>query len=282
MNSSGDRGLTGTLWTGSWWSTGRCGPGCGTGASRSTGHPAVPANDARRVGPRVRAEPVPPDPSRNRSKSRPTPAGATARRESRLGTRADIDTLNQRITHLEQQAIDLRLQQEERDDDQPPGDRGRRGTHDDRSPDRAQQHHPITAVPQASRPRSWRAPRRTRGARNHQTHQTLGTLTRCTRHHAHWLTEGRTPVAAVSGQRRPAEQVRSPTLPVMSQGTVVRRRCLGTRRRSSLELTVQVVRAVPRHQGAVGQRECERCGKQDPRRLEHRRPGGGEARGCGK
>jgi len=38
-------------------------------------------------------------------------------RESGLGAPADIDTLNERITHLEQQAIDLRRQLEERDED---------------------------------------------------------------------------------------------------------------------------------------------------------------------
>jgi chromosome segregation ATPase len=38
-------------------------------------------------------------------------------RESGLGTPADIDALNQQITHLEQQAADLRLQLEERDED---------------------------------------------------------------------------------------------------------------------------------------------------------------------
>ena len=38
-------------------------------------------------------------------------------RESGLGTPADIDALNQKITHLEQQLIDLRLQLEERDQD---------------------------------------------------------------------------------------------------------------------------------------------------------------------
>ena len=38
-------------------------------------------------------------------------------RESGLGTPAGIDALNQKITHLEQQAIDLRLQLEERDQD---------------------------------------------------------------------------------------------------------------------------------------------------------------------
>ncbi|WP_138720493.1 hypothetical protein [Nonomuraea basaltis] len=38
-------------------------------------------------------------------------------RESGLGTPADIDALNQKITHLEQQVIDLRLQLEERDED---------------------------------------------------------------------------------------------------------------------------------------------------------------------
>ena len=38
-------------------------------------------------------------------------------RESGLGTPADSDALNQKITHLEQQAIDLRLQLEERDQD---------------------------------------------------------------------------------------------------------------------------------------------------------------------
>lgn len=38
-------------------------------------------------------------------------------RQSGLGTPADIDALNDRITHLEQQAIDLRLQLAERDED---------------------------------------------------------------------------------------------------------------------------------------------------------------------
>ncbi len=38
-------------------------------------------------------------------------------RESGLGVPADIDALTQQITHLEQQAIDLRLQLEERDQD---------------------------------------------------------------------------------------------------------------------------------------------------------------------
>ncbi|HUY44158.1 MAG TPA: hypothetical protein VMV92_00310 [Streptosporangiaceae bacterium] len=43
--------------------------------------------------------------------------GEQAWRESGLGTPADIDALNQKITHLEQQAIDLQLQLGERDDD---------------------------------------------------------------------------------------------------------------------------------------------------------------------
>ena len=43
--------------------------------------------------------------------------GEQAWRESGLGAPADIDTLIQKITHLEQQAIDLRLQLEERDQD---------------------------------------------------------------------------------------------------------------------------------------------------------------------
>jgi hypothetical protein len=43
--------------------------------------------------------------------------GEQAWRESGLGTPADIDALNQKITHLEQQATDLRLQLEERDED---------------------------------------------------------------------------------------------------------------------------------------------------------------------
>lgn len=43
--------------------------------------------------------------------------GAHAWRESGLGTPADIDTLNQKIAHLEQQVIDLRLQLEQRDED---------------------------------------------------------------------------------------------------------------------------------------------------------------------
>jgi hypothetical protein len=38
-------------------------------------------------------------------------------RESGLGAPADIDALNQKIAHLEQQVIDLRLQVEERDED---------------------------------------------------------------------------------------------------------------------------------------------------------------------
>ena len=43
--------------------------------------------------------------------------GEQAWRESGLGAPADIDALTQKITHLEQQAIDLRLQLEERDQD---------------------------------------------------------------------------------------------------------------------------------------------------------------------
>ena len=43
--------------------------------------------------------------------------GEQAWRESGLGAPADIDTLNQKITHLEQQVIDLRLQLDERDQD---------------------------------------------------------------------------------------------------------------------------------------------------------------------
>src|SRR6266851_269769 len=43
--------------------------------------------------------------------------GEQAWRESGLGTPADIDALEQKITHLEQQAIDLRLQLEQRDED---------------------------------------------------------------------------------------------------------------------------------------------------------------------
>ncbi len=43
--------------------------------------------------------------------------GEQAWRESGLGTPADTDALNQKITHLEQQAIDLRLQLEEQDDE---------------------------------------------------------------------------------------------------------------------------------------------------------------------
>jgi hypothetical protein len=43
--------------------------------------------------------------------------GEHAWRESGLGTPADVDALNQQITHLEQQAIDLRLQLAERDED---------------------------------------------------------------------------------------------------------------------------------------------------------------------
>ena len=43
--------------------------------------------------------------------------GEQAWRESGLGAPADIDALNQKITHLEQQAADLRLRLEERDDE---------------------------------------------------------------------------------------------------------------------------------------------------------------------
>lgn len=43
--------------------------------------------------------------------------GEQAWRESGLGTPADVDALNQQITHLEQQAADLRLQLEEREED---------------------------------------------------------------------------------------------------------------------------------------------------------------------
>ena len=43
--------------------------------------------------------------------------GEQAWHESGLGVPADIDALSQTVTHLEQQAIDLRLQLEERDQD---------------------------------------------------------------------------------------------------------------------------------------------------------------------
>jgi polyhydroxyalkanoate synthesis regulator phasin len=43
--------------------------------------------------------------------------GDQAWRESGLGAPADIDALNQKITHLEQQVVDLRMQLEERGDD---------------------------------------------------------------------------------------------------------------------------------------------------------------------
>jgi BMFP domain-containing protein YqiC len=43
--------------------------------------------------------------------------GQQAWHESGLGAPADIDALQQKITHLEQQSIDLRLQLEERDQD---------------------------------------------------------------------------------------------------------------------------------------------------------------------
>ncbi len=43
--------------------------------------------------------------------------GERAWRESGLGAPTDIDALNQKIVHLEQQVIDLRLQLEERDED---------------------------------------------------------------------------------------------------------------------------------------------------------------------
>jgi hypothetical protein len=43
--------------------------------------------------------------------------GDQAWRESGLGAPADIDALSQKITHLEQQVLDLKLQLEERDDD---------------------------------------------------------------------------------------------------------------------------------------------------------------------
>ena len=43
--------------------------------------------------------------------------GEQAWRESGLGAPVDIDALNQKITHLEQQVTDLQLQLEKRDDD---------------------------------------------------------------------------------------------------------------------------------------------------------------------
>ena len=43
--------------------------------------------------------------------------GQAAWRESGLGTPADIDALNQKISHLEQQVIDLRLKLEESNED---------------------------------------------------------------------------------------------------------------------------------------------------------------------
>ncbi|MHB8188106.1 MAG: DUF6262 family protein [Dermatophilaceae bacterium] len=46
-----------------------------------------------------------------------TALGEQAWRESGLAAPTDIDALNQKITHLEQQVIELRLQLEERDED---------------------------------------------------------------------------------------------------------------------------------------------------------------------
>ena len=43
--------------------------------------------------------------------------GEQAWHESGLGAPADIDALNHKLAHLEQQAIDLRLQLEDRDED---------------------------------------------------------------------------------------------------------------------------------------------------------------------
>jgi hypothetical protein len=43
--------------------------------------------------------------------------GEQARHESGLGLPADIDALNHKISYLEQQAVDLRLQLQERDQD---------------------------------------------------------------------------------------------------------------------------------------------------------------------
>jgi len=43
--------------------------------------------------------------------------GQLAWHQSGLGAPADIDALQQKITHLEQRAVDLRLQLEERDQD---------------------------------------------------------------------------------------------------------------------------------------------------------------------
>jgi hypothetical protein len=43
--------------------------------------------------------------------------GEQAWHESGLGVPADIDALNQKISHLEQQTVELRLQLEERDQD---------------------------------------------------------------------------------------------------------------------------------------------------------------------
>jgi chromosome segregation ATPase len=43
--------------------------------------------------------------------------GDQAWRESGLGAPSDVDVLNQKITHLEQQILDLRLQLEERNED---------------------------------------------------------------------------------------------------------------------------------------------------------------------
>jgi predicted nucleic acid-binding Zn-ribbon protein len=43
--------------------------------------------------------------------------GQQAWRESGLGAAADIDALNQKITHLEQHVTDLRLQLEQKDQD---------------------------------------------------------------------------------------------------------------------------------------------------------------------
>ena len=98
----------------------RASPRPGDGAAchqrhRAGRHQGITASRPAR---RARTHPPPGRPGPRQLERRLSEAlGEQAWRESGLGAPADIDALNHKLTHLEQQAIDLRLQLDDRDQD---------------------------------------------------------------------------------------------------------------------------------------------------------------------
>lgn len=85
------------------------GDGSGPGVSRASLQTGLPASGERAARLHSRVPQL--------EQRLPEALGEQAWRESGLGTPADVDALNQKITYLEQQAIDLHLQLEEQSED---------------------------------------------------------------------------------------------------------------------------------------------------------------------